>query len=376
MAEKRRWKNSVRSYLCGDEHKSVLSEEDSASHAETSPTPLNSVLAEKDSGSVMSFEGIIPELNSVLEDEESGSVKSSEATVTQPIEDEYYYLLQVQKLHHLASKDMMREEQAAIIIQSAFRGFLARRKSEAIKWKGGENESPSRESHGTSMEVQTGNSVEDFSALEERTAVQRRAQQKVRTLVIKEDWDDSTVSSNITKMRIQNRLEASTRRERALAYAFSQQLRLCSKKREAKLNDKEPNMGWSWLERWMATRFPETAPVESRTSKPVELIYRNQRFKTGKTFFEIAGEEKESCGSNEVSVSFDGISVANWKDGSKPTRNRKTITIRNVSKRKTVPSNHCPKDYTNTKVKKEGTFKEDTRDKRHQAEKSAVDNHE
>lgn len=100
----------------------------------------------------------------------------------------------------------------------------------------------------------------------------------------------------------------------------------------------------------MATRFPETAPVESRTSKPVELIYRNQRFKTGKTFFEIAGEGKESCGSNEVSVSFDGISVANRKDGSKPTRNRKTITIRNVSKRKTVPSNHCPKDYTNTKV--------------------------
>lgn len=42
--------------------------------------------------------------------------------------------------------------------------------------------------------------------------------------ILQEEWDDSTVSSNISKMRIQNRLEATTRRERALAYAFSQQV--------------------------------------------------------------------------------------------------------------------------------------------------------
>lgn len=34
------------------------------------------------------------------------------------------------------------------------------------------------------------------------------------------------MSSNISKMRIQNRLEATTRRERALAYAFSQQVHM------------------------------------------------------------------------------------------------------------------------------------------------------
>jgi hypothetical protein len=33
------------------------------------------------------------------------------------------------------------------------------------------------------------------------------------------------VSSNVSKMRMQNRMEASTRRERALAYAFSQQVK-------------------------------------------------------------------------------------------------------------------------------------------------------
>lgn len=52
---------------------------------------------------------------------------------------------------------------------------------------------------------------------------------------LQEEWDDSTVSSNISKMRIQNRLEATTRRERALAYAFSQQVRLYASKEKINL---------------------------------------------------------------------------------------------------------------------------------------------
>lgn len=43
---------------------------------------------------------------------------------------------------------------------------------------------------------------------------------------VQDDWDDSTVSSKVLKMRIQNRMEATTRRERALAYAFAQQVEL------------------------------------------------------------------------------------------------------------------------------------------------------
>jgi len=42
--------------------------------------------------------------------------------------------------------------------------------------------------------------------------------------IFQEDWDDSTLSSNVSKMRMQDRMEAATRRERALAYAFSQQV--------------------------------------------------------------------------------------------------------------------------------------------------------
>lgn len=36
-----------------------------------------------------------------------------------------------------------------------------------------------------------------------------------------EDWNDSTLSSDIQKLRIQNKSEATIGREQALAYAFS-----------------------------------------------------------------------------------------------------------------------------------------------------------
>ncbi|KAL5550360.1 hypothetical protein UlMin_000536 [Ulmus minor] len=152
----------------------------------------------------------------------------------------------------------------------------ARCQSEGSRLKGcekdliGETNSLSGESLGTSIQVQMGNSVDIFSVQDERTTVSCRAQQK-------EDWDDSTIGSNISKLRIQNRFEASTRCERALAYAFSQQLRICPKKRGVKLNAREPNMGWSWLERWMATCLPKSSSVESHTSKQVEPIYKSIR---------------------------------------------------------------------------------------------------
>lgn len=87
MAEKRKW-SSVRSYLCGDEFNSVLAEEDSA------------------------------------------SVKSSEATVTQPILEDFADKGEIQsedtrEKQNSVSK-LFHKEDAAIIIQTAFRGFLVK----------------------------------------------------------------------------------------------------------------------------------------------------------------------------------------------------------------------------------------------------------
>ncbi|CAN6574177.1 unnamed protein product [Malus baccata var. baccata] len=340
VTERKRW-SSVRWYLCGDEYNSVTAENDSASvksSVATATTQFNSVLA--------------------VADEDSSSVRSSEATVTQPMPEDVV----VAKAESSVSKTMS-EEHAATIIQSAFRRFRTRCRNGGTKSKDGEQESPSRGSLGTSVEVQTGNSVEVYSIQGENSAAHHRAQQKARAqaLKLKEDWDDSTVSSNISKMRMQNRLEATTRRQRALAYAFSQQLRICSKKRHTTSDGTEQNMGWSWLERWMATRPTEISSAESHISDQVEPIHSsNQRFVMGKRLFDGAGEEKESCGSNEVGVLFDNFPVTPLeRDGFTPSKNRFKIT-RSLSRQKSMPSYEWGKEYP--KVSKKDCSREADKD--------------
>ncbi|XVF31836.1 hypothetical protein REPUB_Repub17cG0027900 [Reevesia pubescens] len=341
VTDKKRW-SSVRLYLCGDEFNSVLAEEDSS------------------------------------------SVKSSEATVTQPIteslrdegedqSDETEPNVPQEKNNSISK--LFHEEDAALVIQSAFRYFLARRHNTEIKTEDDKQEpltvteSPSRESIGTSIEVQTGNSVEVFSVQEESKAVHHHVQQKPKAqiLKIKEEWDDSTVSSNISKMRTQNKLEAMTRRERALAYAFSQQLRICSKRKQAKPDGTEQNMSWSWLERWMATRVPESSLVENNSCKQFEPVDNKRRFVVTKGIIDLAGEEKESCGSNEVSIQLESLSVTTpkEKDGYRPSKNRLKAT-RSISRRKTVPSYQLSKE--SGKVSKKDCSGESVEFKRHKSQ--------
>ncbi|XP_010270107.1 PREDICTED: protein IQ-DOMAIN 1-like [Nelumbo nucifera] len=330
--DKRRW-SSVRSYLCGDEFNSVQAEEDSA------------------------------------------SIRSSEATVTQPVAEDLKETAETQSgtkeevtnEKKNSPAKVLSKEDAAILIQSAFRRFLARRQDGEMKQIDEREtvqgmESPSRESMGTSVVVQTGNSVEVLRVQGNRMAVQHRVQQKFRTQVskLKEDWDDSTVSSNMSKLRIQNRQEALTRRERALAYAFSQQLRICSKKKAAYSDTTEPNMGWSWLERWMATRQTDCSLIEDRMSKRFDPIDIGQRCLIIKKNFDIAGEEKESCGSNEVPVGIDSFTMT-APNRYKPLKNSMKAT-RSVSRRKTVPSYQYASQFT--KVSKKGSFKEAEKDKK------------
>ncbi|KAJ4982466.1 hypothetical protein NE237_033303 [Protea cynaroides] len=292
--DKRRW-SSFRFYLCGDEINSVLAEDDSA------------------------------------------SVNSSEATVTQPIADDLKEELEIQceekedveqqilQENQTADTKILNKDEAATIIQSAFRGFMKRRrggrKEEMSKVENPQGiESPSRKSVCTSVEVQIGNSVETLKVREETVTTQHRVQLKTRSQVskLKEDWDDSTVSSNISKMRIQQRLEAMTRRERALAYAFSQQLRICSKKSSTQSSTEESNVGWNWLERWMATRHTENYLIKDHMSKHHSSING-----VISRCFDVA-EEEESCGSNDITVGIDNPAVtAHIRDDRyRPIKNR------------------------------------------------------
>lgn len=129
--EKKRW-SSVRSYLCGDEFNSVLAVDDSGSIKDSldplltmsqqlSTEPSDSVLAIQDSASVKLLR---------LEEEDSVSGQNSEVSVTQPLHKEDQSEgteTHIPKRHHhqttLISKPFL-EEEAAIIIQSAFRSYL------------------------------------------------------------------------------------------------------------------------------------------------------------------------------------------------------------------------------------------------------------
>ncbi|XP_074365536.1 protein IQ-DOMAIN 33-like [Apium graveolens] len=336
--ERKRWKSSVRSYLCGDEFNSVLAEEDSASVRSSKVT--------------LSTE---PEFSSTCVDDPVSSVWSSEATVTQPMPEDLVEKtdaeskqkdVDIQEEKQNSTSNLFRKDDAAIVIQSALRSFLARRRQEGLSLMECKEEfAVGGESVGTSIEVQTGNST-GHSFQEENESLPQRVQHKgrPRVLKLKEDWDDSTVSSNISKLRMQNRLEATTRRERALAYAFSQQLRVCSKKKHTRSESNvESNMGWNWLERWMATRQQENCLTE------YDPPNRNQKSATRKRLlFDAAGEE-ESCGSNEVSIQLDNNSVSAFskekEDYTKPLQD--TLKPTSVSRCKTLPSYHYAKETVN-----------------------------
>ncbi|KAF8108613.1 hypothetical protein N665_0106s0015 [Sinapis alba] len=330
LGEKKRW-SSVRSYLCGDEFNSVLAVDDSGSIKDSldplltmsqqlSSEPCDSVLAIQDSASVKLH----------LEEEDSVSGKNSEVSVTQPLHATETH---VSKRHQttLISK-LFLEEDAATIIQSAFRSYLAKRGSREVEETFDKEESFSGEesedkvSMGTSLEVQTCSSVK--APFFRRKRVSRTLHKNnTQVLRIKEDWDDSTVSSTIAKTRIQSRIEAMTKRERALAYAFSQQLRICTKKKQVERNSEdESNIGWSWLERWMATRVPDNIQTGARTNIPVNGTMKSQRLVRKNRSFSLAGE-LESCASNDIPLQFESISEE---------LQRKKGSV--ISKRKTVPS--------------------------------------
>ncbi|KAJ9560861.1 hypothetical protein OSB04_006021 [Centaurea solstitialis] len=323
--ERKRWA-SVRSYLCGDEFgfNSVLAEEDSASRRSSKAV----LIGDYDSSSPRSSKATV--FSSRIDDE------GSEATVTQPLSDDSNETPEAEEKTNLAS-----EHDAAVIIQSAFRRFLISRRNKRVDSRNSgdlEFVPSSKDSIATSVEVQTGNSVVEAKEGTDSFANRMQHYKGARSHAskLKEDWDDSTVSSNISKMRLQNRLEASTRRERALAYAFSQQLRICSKKKQTVRsgNDSEANMSWSWLERWMATRQHDTSFGD--ISKQFEQLNGSQKLMVkSRVLSDLAGEEKESCGSNEVSMHFDTVSLSSKtaeKSYYKPARNRLKAT--SVARRK------------------------------------------
>lgn len=173
------------------------------------------------------------------------------------------------------------EDIAAITIQTAFRGYMARRALRALRGLVRlksliQGQSVKRQAATTLKCMQTLARVQSqirarrIRMSEENQALQRQLQQKHEKELEKlrtsmgEDWNDSTQSKEQVEAKMQSRQEAAMRRERALAYSFSHQQmwKNSSKSPNSTFMDpNNPHWGWSWLERWMAAR-----PWESRSA--------------------------------------------------------------------------------------------------------------
>lgn len=181
-----------------------------------------------------------------------------------------------------------KEEIAAIRIQTAFRGYLARRALKALRGLVRlktmiQGQSVKRQATSTLRCMQTLARVQSqvrarrIRMSEENQVLQRQLQQKHEKEQEKlktssqsgDDWNDSTRSKEQVDANIQMKQEAAMRRERALAYAYTHQptRRNPSKSTNQTFMDpKNPHWGWSWLERWMAAR-----PWEDKCALDKEL---------------------------------------------------------------------------------------------------------
>ncbi|XP_057802333.1 protein IQ-DOMAIN 3-like isoform X1 [Salvia miltiorrhiza] len=178
-----------------------------------------------------------------------------------------------------------KEEIAAIKIQAAFRGHLARRALKALRGHARlrsliEGQSVKRQATSTLKYMQLlGRMQSEVRARrtrksEENLSIQHQIQQKHEReqleklrASIGEDWDDSMQSKEQIEANLQHRQEAAIRRERALAYAYTHQQTWRASSNSANqtfMDPSNPHWGWSWLERWMATRPHENGNATSK----------------------------------------------------------------------------------------------------------------
>ncbi|KAH7513002.1 hypothetical protein FEM48_Zijuj12G0150200 [Ziziphus jujuba var. spinosa] len=250
------------------------------------------------------------------------------------------------------------EEAAAIMIQTAFRGYLARRALRALRGLVRlkslmEGSGVKRQATSTLRCMQTLARVQSqirsrrIRMSEDNQALQRQLLQKhakdleslrehgfksfFKTVAkmsenciassshllfkgysalieLGEEWDDSLQSKEQVEASLLSKHEAAIRRERALAYAFSHQQTLKNSSRSVNpmfMDPSNPSWGWSWLERWMAAR-----PWESRGTMDKDLPNDHSSVKS------------QSINGGEINKSYARYLLNSEKDS--PTASQKT----------------------------------------------------
>ncbi|XP_073029148.1 protein IQ-DOMAIN 2-like [Primulina eburnea] len=183
-------------------------------------------------------------------------------------------VVQPQTVTRFAGKS--EEEVAAIKVQTAFRGYLARRALRALRGLVRlkslvDGPIVKRQTANTLKCMQSLSRVQSqiqarrLRMLDENRALQRQLLQKrakeLDSLRMGEEWDDSLQSKEQIEASLLQKYGATMRRERALAYSYTHQQTWKKSARSSNLlfmDPTNPHWGWSWLERWMADRSWET----------------------------------------------------------------------------------------------------------------------